>query len=114
MYVCMCIYIYLYIYVSISLSLSPSLVCVSLYLSLSLSLYLCVCVCIYLSLLSLYLPISLPCKKILAPLINMIKAAVKIISIVNPFDLLIKKSTLSVDNKNLKGGEYHYEINVFL
>ncbi len=36
--------------------------------------------------------------------------------IVNPFDLLLKKITkskLSLDNKNLKWGKYHYEINVF-
>ncbi len=25
-----------------------------------------------------------------------------------------QKSNLSLDNKNLKGGKYHYEINVFL
>ncbi len=41
----------------------------------------------------------------------------KLIFIVNPFDLLLKysqKSNISLDNKNLKWGKYHYEINVFL
>ncbi len=42
----------------------------------------------------------------------------KFICIVNPFDLLFffksQKSNLSLDNKNLKWGKYHYEINVFL
>ncbi len=41
----------------------------------------------------------------------------KWICIVNPFDLLLKKCTknnLSLDNKNLKWGKYHYAINIFL
>ncbi len=41
----------------------------------------------------------------------------KWICIVNPFNLFFQnsqKSNLPLDNKNLKWGKYHYEINVFL
>ncbi len=41
----------------------------------------------------------------------------KLICIVNAFDHLFNfffKSNLSLDDKNLKWGKYHYEINVFL
>ncbi len=41
----------------------------------------------------------------------------KLICIVNPFDQFFfnhTKSNLSLYSKNLNGGKYHYEINVFL
>ncbi len=56
--------------------------------------------------------------KILAPLVNMIKEGCEnysaLLILLIFFFKMHKKSNPSLDNKNLKGGKYHYEINVFL
>ncbi len=53
-----------------------------------------------------------------APLVNMIKEGCENVSalliLLTFYFKMSKKSNLSLDNKNLKWGEYHYEINVFL
>ncbi len=57
-------------------------------------------------------------QKISAPLVIMVKqgceneSALLILLII--YFKKLQKSNISLDNKNLKWGKYHYEINVFL